>query len=281
VPKEPRHKREDSIKSLLHRWFDENFQRLKFENGHSLSPEVKEAAERQVFLYWNRLRSLAKAITEMEVRLILPGQQTPKARNTRSGRKFNIEGVVDIVSGGGRTIMYDLKTHDPDFIKSHPADYEEQLNVYAHIWRKLRKRQLNETAIIATQFPEALGAAWRNRERDPITFKRELQKWNPIIKIPFKSKGVQQTIKKFGKVVDAIEEGNFSPPSVRQLKRREGDRSSFATRVCRNCDLRFSCTSFRKYVKTSKSRNLPRFREIYEDAGPEPDLHARLDTEVE
>ena len=55
--------------------------------------------------------------------------------------------------------MYDIKTHDTEAIKANIADYEQQLNVYAHIWQKLRGQRLDETAVICTQLPEALPQA--------------------------------------------------------------------------------------------------------------------------
>jgi len=124
-------------------------------------------------LYWRRLKEVAETITDTEVRLNLPGQDTAK------GRKFNIEGVVDIVREEGRTVMYDLKTHDPDYIKQNLAEYERQLNVYAHIWKNLRKQDLNETAVIATRLPDSLDAAWANQDRDPSLLEDELNRWDP------------------------------------------------------------------------------------------------------
>ena len=60
------------IESALKKMFDENFQRLRAESGHSLSPEVKNLAWQQVVLYWRRLREIAESITDTEVRLNLP-----------------------------------------------------------------------------------------------------------------------------------------------------------------------------------------------------------------
>jgi len=70
-----------------------------------------------------------------------------------------IEGVVDIVREEGRTTMYDIKTHDLDTIHGNLELYEQQLNVYAHIWRHLRGQELDETAIISTSFPSAVKEA--------------------------------------------------------------------------------------------------------------------------
>jgi hypothetical protein len=217
--------------------FDRNFDRLRFESGHSLSPEVKEAALQQVLFYWRRLREVAERITETEVKLNLPGQKTPK------GRKFGIEGVVDIVRENDRVILYDLKTHDQESVRANLADYEKQLNVYAHIWQNLRRQQLDQTAIIATSLPDSVKEAIETNDPDQLA--KALANWNPVIDIPADSRHIDETIHDFGKVVDNIEEGRFAPPPVRQLKRRETRHETFATRSCRNCDARFSCDSWR------------------------------------
>lgn len=264
-------KNKEPIEEFILRHFEDNFQRIRFESGHGLAPEIKEAAKRQVLLYWKRLREVAETITDTEVRLNLPGQRTPRRR------KFNIEGVVDIVREKGRTVMYDLKTHDPEYIEKNKSEYERQLNVYAHIWHELRQRELDETAVIATRYPESLNVAWENRTRNPDALDNELQKWNPIVQFPFNTRHVEDVVREFGRTVDAIEDGIYLPPPTKRLKELEVGKATFATRVCRNCDVRFSCTSYRQYLKTSRSRDLPRFQDIYEDAGLESDREARID----
>jgi hypothetical protein len=271
MPKKTPEERQQSIEEFLIKRFDENFERIKFESGHGLAPEIKEAAKRQVLFYWLRLKEVAESITDTEVRLNLAGQLTPKKR------KFNIEGIVDIVREKGRTVMYDLKTHDPEYIKKNESEYERQLNVYAHIWLKLRQQELDETAVIATRFPDSLNAAWNRRKQDPNRFEEELQNWNPIIEFRFNTKHVEDVVREFGQVVDAIEDGAYSPPPVKRLKIVEVGKQTFATRVCRNCDVRFSCGPYRDYIKTSRSRDLPRFREIFEDAGSQEDRDLRMD----
>lgn len=104
--------------------FEKNFEALKFESGHSLTYDTKQRAKEQVFLYFLRLEEIARSVTETEVRLYLPGQETP------DGKKFSIEGIVDIVAENGKTIMYDLKTHDSEYVESHKEIYQDQLNVY-------------------------------------------------------------------------------------------------------------------------------------------------------
>jgi len=257
----------DPIEEFILRSFEENFQRIRFESGHGLSPEVKEAAKRQVQAYWRRLKEVAESITDTEVRLNLPNQRSPK------GRKFNIEGVVDIVRGEGRTVMYDLKTHDPEEVRKSILEYERQLNVYAHIWKNLRQQELDETAIIATRFPEEFNAVWDN----PAALDQLLQEWKPIIETNVDTQRVQETVEEFARTVDAIEDGVYSPPDASSLGQKILRGRTFASGVCRNCDVRFSCGSYRKYVRTSKSRELPRYKDIYEDAGTETDRETRMD----
>jgi hypothetical protein len=135
--------------------------------------------------------------------------------------------------------------------------------------------ELNETAVIATRFPESLNSAWEGRKRNPAAFEQELQKWNPVIQFPFDAKHVEDVVREFGQTVDAIEDGVYAPPPVKRLKEVEVGRETFATRVCTNCDVRFSCSHYRRYLKTSRSRDLPRFRDIYEDVGTEAERESR------
>ncbi|NTV79743.1 MAG: hypothetical protein HGA25_11585, partial [Clostridiales bacterium] len=53
--------------------------------------------------------------------------------------------VVDIVRDDEETWMYDIKTHDPDFIAGNKTFYEKQLNVYSYIYQNLRGNQLDHT----------------------------------------------------------------------------------------------------------------------------------------
>lgn len=71
-------------------------------------------------------------------------------------------------------------------------------------------------------------------------------------KIPGK---VQKTVDQFAQVVDAIEDHRFTCPSVDVLEQRNEDGQTFAQRVCRNCDVRFSCDSYRDYARKHKNHN--------------------------
>jgi len=248
----------NDIESKIVQFFEENFEALRMESGHSLSPEAKVAALQQVLLYWRRLQHVAEKVTDTEVRLILPEQQTPR------GRTFNIEGVVDIVRENDRTVMYDVKTHDAGDVRANVADYQKQLNVYAHIWQNLRGQRLDETAVISTAFPESVKIALQNGKDAQL--QRELQQWQPLIPIPFSTENVKPTIHEFGETVDKIEDGEFAPPPLAKLKSKPaGMKVIFAVQVCRNCDARFSCSAYRAYSQTSRGAAESRFRYLFFD----------------
>jgi hypothetical protein len=255
---------------FIHRTFNENFARLRLENRHSLSPELKRTALQQVLAYWRRLRDeVAKKVTQTEVKLNLPSQKSPK------GRKFGIDGVVDIVREGNRTIMYDIKTHNPEYIQANKEEYEQQMNIYAYVWRNLREQDLDEAAIITTQFPDSLKHALDRGDKDAVA--RILPEWNPIIPIQFNTGRIKETINDFGKVVDSIEEYEFNSPSIQKLVRVEIKGRTFASRVCRNCDGRFSCSSYREYVKVAKGGSVGRLKKFFNDYGEEEDQNAQID----
>ena len=187
-----------------------NYERLRLEGGHALSPEVKRTGLLQIIMYFRKMREVAETVSETEVKLTLPEQVSP------FGNKFTIEGVVDIIRENESTTMYDIKTHDADFVNANKEDYEDQLNVYTHIWQNLRNEKLDGTAIIATQFPRTLKKAID--ADDELKLAKEMKKWDPMIPIPFSQKKVENTINKFACVVDKIEEREFEPPTLSSNK---------------------------------------------------------------
>jgi hypothetical protein len=234
---------DEQIEARLRELFVENYEMLRFEGGHHLAPEVLDDALQQVLAYWRKLRHVAEKVTDTEVKLTLPNQATP------GGRVFGIEGVVDIVREEGRTTLYDLKTHRADYVRANIDRYAPQLNVYAHIWQVLRGQQLSETAIISTMLPDGLPQAMR--QKDEARIDAFMAGWEPLIPVPFD-------------VVDRIEGHDFPPAPVEVLKSRQtGETSLFATSVCRNCDARFSCESYRDYSHGSRQDALRTFHNYY------------------
>jgi len=235
-----------SITDLLEQFFERNFAEMQADRGHALAPQVRDTALMQVKLYWRRLSHIASRVTDTEVRLLLGGQKTP------TGRPFTIEGIVDIVREDERVTLYDVKTHDADFVRANTDQYKGQLNLYAHVWATLYAEALNDTAIICTAFPESVRLALESG--DPAKEDVAIAAWDPIVPLPFSRTLVDETVQEFGTVVDSIEDHLFPPRSVETLRRAEpGRRARFATVVCRNCDARFSCSSYRQYAKGSNA----------------------------
>src|SRR5579864_812265 len=112
---------EDKMLASLREMFEENYEGLKLEGGHSISRDFKELAFQQVLLYWQKLRDVAENVTDTEVKLMLPNLRTPAERN------YTVEGVVDIIRAQDRTTMYDIKTHDADYIRRNTEEYSKQL----------------------------------------------------------------------------------------------------------------------------------------------------------
>lgn len=250
---------EEETQEFIRQAYFQNFDLLRLESGIALTPEVKQAGLQQVLFYWQKMRDVALNVSETEVRLSLPGQESPNER------VFGIEGVVDIVREGGKTIIYDIKTHDADYVRSHIDQYEDQLNVYAHIWKELQKQPLDGTAVICTEFPDDVKEALMNGNQTQLA--RALERWDPLIEIDFDRRKVKETIRSFGEVVDQIEDHEFAPPPVEKLREPFADRSNvrFGTHVCRNCDARFSCASYRVYVRHGRGRVDQIFQEYYSD----------------
>ena len=89
--KQPTELSDTAIEGFLRDAFEANYARLRYETGHALSLELKEAAWQQIHLYWQRLHDLARRVTETEVRLVLPNQKTP------NGRTFGIEVALMLI----------------------------------------------------------------------------------------------------------------------------------------------------------------------------------------
>jgi hypothetical protein len=262
------------VSSFLQEAFDENYERLRLSTNQALSPAARENARRQVQLYWRKLSDIAKRITETEVRLALPAQTTPK------GRSFVIEGVVDIVQESGHTVMYDIKTHEAEFVRKNRSLYTDQLNVYAHIWKELRGQPLDKAAVIATAIPESLKQALNSGDEDYILY--EVQKWSPLVEIDFDETKVEETIQDFAETVDRIEDGDFTPPPAERLSERRHDQGAlFATRVCNNCDARYSCPAYRMYITGSKKQEQISFRSYFMDAQSDASRSLKLDAGLE
>jgi hypothetical protein len=262
------------VETFIRDALEQNFELLRLESGHALTTDVKDTALNQALLYWRKLKDVATTITETEVHLNLPGQKTPQ------GRVFGIEGIVDIVREDDRTIMYDIKTHDAEDVHRNIEAYERQLNVYAHIWQNLRGEPLDQTAVIATAYPEAVKAALASRDEARIQY--ELQRWNPLVEIEFSPEPVQELIADFGQVVDCIENGEFTPAPVEVLQgRKEDGERACASRVCRRCNARFSCSSYRAYASSAGGRPELALRQYLEDFGSDLEQQDWLSSNLE
>jgi len=259
----------ETIESFIRDAFEDNFRRLRAEAGGGLAPDIKEMALEQVLMYWRKLSDVATRVTDTEVRLNLPGLETPK------GREFGIEGVVDIVREEDRTVMYDIKTHDPGHVRTHRDDYCQQLNIYAYVWSHLRGEPLDQTAIIATAFPDQLREALD--AGDEASIGRAMQAWDPVIEIPYDPGSVEEAIEAFAEVVDRIEEGEFGPPSVAVLRgRAEPGSPAFGTRICRNCDARFSCRPYRLYAQEGGGKRDRAIKDVFRELRPDWEREAQI-----
>lgn len=267
--------------AMIGEFFDDNYRQMLAEGGaHVLTPRALEQARQQVEHYWKKLRDVAVNVTETEVRLQLPNRVTPK------GRRFVIEGVVDLVREQDRIRMYDIKTHFCGEVERHRESYSAQLNVYAYIWRELRGNTVHEMGIIAVQLPERLRDAIRSG--DSAAINRELAQWNPLVAMPFDTGSIDDTFARIAETVDRIEDGKFAPPDPATLaevrgadENAGGSNVAFATLHCRNCDGRFSCDSYREYVRTGgrigRKFDLLRYIDATHD---EDDLDAWIDGNI-
>jgi hypothetical protein len=263
--------KDEEMLQFIEETFEENYELLRLEGGHSLSPYVKNLALQQVKLYWEKLKQLAGNVTETEVKLTLPLQKTQK------GRTFTIQGVVDVVKDNNETILYDIKTHDVDFVRCNKEEYEDQLNIYAYIWQNIKEQELGGAAIIAVGQTEEIKRAYRSG--DPGKIQKAIEEWQPEVPIDISSDKIESTLESFGEVVDMIEEHEFAPPSPEKLTSYVRPNKRFVDHVCRNCDVRFSCDSYKEYAFTSTSAKRD-FLFYYDDYGTEYERAEILDANL-
>ena len=264
---------EDFIKLRL----KENLKLMQAETGQRVNQNVVIAAERQALAYWHTMHLLAENITETEVKLSLPECSTPK------GRKFTIEGVVDIVQEDSGMSIYDIKTMPRDYVENNKLKFAMQLNVYAHILAGLKGYKVKKAAVIATAPSDALKRKFNTAPFE--AFIGMLKSMDPFVEIPLDEASITDTITKFGEIVDRIQDGDFKPKSVGDLKRKDtegGKTRQFGTDVCRNCDARFSCSSYREF--RSIPENLKKVKrkdtniwEFFTDCGEPHDVSDDLD----
>lgn len=265
---------DEEIEQQLLYMFEDNFQRLRTESGHTLSGNVKEVAKQQVLLYWKKLKEVARSVTDTEVSLNLPNQITGM------GRKYNIEGVVDIVREEKGTIMYDIKTHEANFVKSHTDIYQRQLNVYAYIWERLKNEEISSIAVIATRIPKSLSKAIDTGDMNAID--QEMNRWDPVINLALDDKTVRKTITQFSETVDRIEEHKFEPPTEDVLSTKQHTGNTFATDICGNCDARFTCESYRRYASKGNNQSWSKFMSFYnDDESDEGKINEQIEESIE
>jgi hypothetical protein len=247
-----------SIDDIL-QYFEDTYEALHAESGYGLGPDALEDARRQVLMYWYKLRDkVASRVTETEVPLTLMNQITPQ------DVKYSIHGVVDVVEEKDEITLYDIKSHDVDYILQNRELYAPQLEVYAHIWSTLRGKAVHRTCIIATDPPAAVKQIKNMRQMSPAE-RQAFDEWQPVVEIDFNQNRMQQTIAHFGEIIDKIESRQFAPPTVARLKKMWQERGT--QMICSKCDARYSCNAYRGFVSAQDGVNAARLMEIYFDAG--------------
>jgi hypothetical protein len=254
------------IEAFLEERFLDNLSILETEGQLRLNAFVREQALLQVKLYWAKLKDLALRVTQSEVPISLSNLKTEE------GRSYTIQGVADIVEEGDKNILYDIKTHDPDFVRHNIGRYEAQLNIYAKVWAERSGSAIDGTAVIATPVPGKLRYAIQDGEPEKIA--RALEEWNPVIPVTSDDSGVQKTLDEFSKTVDAIESCRFDPAPLSELEASFSGTSTFGRQVCRNCDIRFACDSYRAYALRQRRLSTDDLLELLRDLGDDKDAQA-------
>ena len=93
-----------------------------------------------------------------------------------------------------------------------------------------------------------------------------------MVDLEFDQLKVQDVIDDFAETVDCIEDKKFKPVPTEKLREKvEGTNALFGTRVCRNCDARYSCTSYRDYATSKGKGERGNFKKYFNDFGTDTD----------
>ena len=137
---------------------------------------------------------------------------------------------------------------------------------------------LDGSAIIATSYPDAVKRALAGG--DAAEIEAALADWQPLVDIPFDLAQVEHTIDAFGRAVDDIETGQFAPPPPSRLAEVIERGETFATRVCIECDARYSCASYRRYAADGRGPTTDFFRLYADERDREFSIELRLGAEA-
>jgi hypothetical protein len=86
--------------------------------------------------------------------------------------------------------------------------------------------------------------------------------------------GVRRTLDEFGRTVDDIESCSFDPAPLEELEAKLSGAASFSTKVCRNCDIRFACDSYREFALKQRKLSTDGLLTLLRDLGDEKDAQA-------
>ncbi|MEW5571481.1 ATP-dependent helicase [Rossellomorea marisflavi] len=185
-------------KSNVEDWFRTNYQNLSKRERVYLAPKTQEAALEQVKSYVQRQNGDWSHIQEAEVDVSL-------VKDT-----YILKGTIDLVKGDGNTVeIIDFKSEKkPDLVKDQDAlyRYKHQLEVYAHLVEGRTDYKVSKMHLYYTG------------EKDS----------NPYVTFEKDASAINQTIKSFDKIVDRIENHDYT---IKQRPKKH----------CGDCDMRFYC----------------------------------------
>ncbi len=230
------------IRDKINEFFEANFQHLKETQGHVIDERMKERAYDQVMCYWKKNRELMEKVSRSEVKLSLPEQVTPG-----KGHSYTLEGSVDVIKMEDKNCLYDITTRSIEQIKGDITSFREQMNVFAHVWKCLdKKNSVDELGVVSTSLPKTVRDAIDSGNSETIS--KAISAWNPLVTLEYNEYEIEKMINNFGCVVDSIIAGEFDPPRVEHLNSMvPGANEIWGNHMCSACDIRYSCESYRKF----------------------------------
>ncbi|SDJ00602.1 ATP-dependent helicase [Alteribacillus bidgolensis] len=185
-------------KERIDEWFYANYNNLIKKERVHLAPTTKEAALSQVKHYVERQNNDWSHIKDAEVDVSLVKDE------------YVLKGTIDLIKGQDNTVdIIDFKSEKkPDLVKEQDTiyHYKRQLEIYAHLVEERTGQQVNNMHLYYTGEDNS----------------------NPYVTFPKDGKSIDHTISKFDRIVERIEEKDYS------IEKRP-------VKQCQNCDMRFYC----------------------------------------
>ncbi|MDI9348082.1 MAG: hypothetical protein QM538_06210 [Methylacidiphilales bacterium] len=251
----------------IREYFDNNVNEIKSQGSHTLNNHVITNAYIEVVAYWLKHEQMKNSIIASEEKI------QENNINTTKGRVCSLQGVVDIMQYDDvemSAALFEIKTQPKEYLTDIAIQCEKQLSLCKEIWSKNinnKDKSITNTYVISTSVPRHIKQEIKKLYLTPessssviqsnATLDSFIRDWDPILQINTNAKLARETIADCKEIVDQIEDYKFNPPPPSVLKKvMPVSKRPFGSEVCRHCDVRFSCESYKAFVSSTNPKEI-------------------------